>query len=159
MLEAIKRLLSDGAGTETDRTDPLQVAAAALLVEVASQDSNFDADERRVAERLLRRFFKLDAGEALSLLEKGEAAAEEAVQLHRFVTELNRGLSPESRGQLIEMLWEVAYADGHVDAYEDSLLRRIAGLLGVSDFDRGEARKRVLARRAGGSGTPADPTE
>jgi uncharacterized tellurite resistance protein B-like protein len=68
------------------------------------------------------------------------------VQWHGFTTAIKDGFEPAERVELIEMLWEVVYADGQLHDYEASLLRRIAGLLYVSDRNSGEARKRVLAR-------------
>ena len=68
------------------------------------------------------------------------------MQWQGFTRAVNDGFAPEDRIQVIEMLWEVVYADGELHDYEASLLRRITGLLYVSDRDSGEARKRVLAR-------------
>ena len=59
---------------------------------------------------------------------------------------INERLSPERHVEVIEMLWEVAYADGGLTALEDTLLRRVGGLIYVPDHDRGEARQRVLRR-------------
>ena len=72
--------------------------------------------------------------------------ARNATELFHFTRIVNERLSPEQRVELIEMLWEVAYADGVLDQYEDSLLRRIGGLIYVPDRERGMARQRVLAR-------------
>jgi uncharacterized tellurite resistance protein B-like protein len=79
-------------------------------------------------------------------LAAAEKRAEESNQLYAFTRLAVEKLDERGRVQLIEMLWEVAYADGVLDPDEDTLLRRVAGLLYVSDYDRGEARKRVLRR-------------
>jgi uncharacterized tellurite resistance protein B-like protein len=63
-----------------------------------------------------------------------------------FTRTIKDGYSPEDRVEIIEMLWEVAYADGVLHDYEANLLRRVGGLIYVSDQDRGDARKRVLTR-------------
>ena len=80
------------------------------------------------------------------LLQSGEREVAESAQLFGFTRIINERLSPAKRVELFEMLWEVAYADGVLDALEDALLRRLGGLIDVSDHERGAARLRVLAR-------------
>jgi uncharacterized tellurite resistance protein B-like protein len=75
---------------------------------------------------------------------------ENSVQILRFTRAIKDRYSYAERVALIEMLWDVVYADGVSDALEAQLMRRIGGLLYVSDHDRGEARQRVLARRERG---------
>ena len=70
-----------------------------------------------------------------------------------FTQEICKRLEPEARAQIIEMLWQVAYADGRLDPQEDMLLRRIAGLIYVPDGERGAARKRALEKLAAAKGT------
>ncbi len=158
MIGRIKKLFA-AAGAEPPAVsgaggaDELHLAAAALLAEVALGDSEFDAAERTVIERLLRERFGL--AEAGRLVDAAERAARDASHLLRFTRVIKDNFSSAERIELIEMIWEVVYADGELHAYEDSLLRRIAGLIYVSDRDRGAARKRVLARRAAGRPTAA----
>jgi uncharacterized tellurite resistance protein B-like protein len=139
------------AGTNPDGAkeprEALQLALTALLVEAAYSDDHFDQAEREVIARLLARRFELAQPEARALLAAGESAASHATELFRFTRIVNERLSPEERVELVEMLWEVAYADGVLDQYEDSLLRRVGGLIYVPDRDRGMARQRVLRRR------------
>jgi uncharacterized tellurite resistance protein B-like protein len=136
--------------TGTEHQDELQVALAALLVEAAYSGhggDRFDAAERAVIAGLLERRFELTETEAQALLAAGEREAERSAELFRFTRLINERLSHDQRVELIEMLWEVAYADGVLDQYEDSLLRRLSGLVYVSDLERGAARRRVLLRR------------
>ena len=147
MLDRLKRLFE--AKDEAPRAhafEDRQLAAAALLVEAAMMDASFDAAERERIETLLREHFNLSAEETAALLTEAERAARESVQWHGFTQAIKEGFEHAERVRLIEMLWEVAYADGRLHDYEASLLRRIAGLLYVSDRESGEARKRVLAR-------------
>ncbi len=127
--------------------DEKQLAAAALLVEAALMDEDFDDRERRTIERLVVARFGLDEDECGRLIAAAEAAVAESNQLHRFTRAVKDQFAPDERVELIEMLWEVAYADGVLHDYEASLLRRVGGLIYVSDRDSGEARRRVLARR------------
>jgi uncharacterized tellurite resistance protein B-like protein len=80
------------------------------------------------------------------LLALAEAAAEKSNQLHPFTRLAVQRMDPQQRIRLIEMLWEIAYADGVLDPEEDALLRRVAGLIYVSDADRVAARQRVVKR-------------
>ena len=123
-----------------------QLAAAVLMVEAARLDSAFDEDERRAMRDLLARRFELTAAEADDLVVEAAAAQAESAEFFRFTHAIKEAFSHEQRVEMIELLWEVAYADGKLHDYESTLLRRIAGLLYVSDRERGEARRRVLDR-------------
>ena len=122
------------------------MAVAALLVEAAQVDERLDARERAVIDRLLERRFGLAPREADGLEQAAEARVERSAQLFGFVSTINQRLPHARRIELVEMLWEVAYADGVVDPLEDALLRQIGGLIDVEDHERGEARLRVMAR-------------
>lgn len=126
--------------------DELQLAAAALMVEAATMDSDFDTEERARVSRLVEDRFALSAEEAADLIGEAEQMVAASVEWHGFTRAIKNGFDHAERVQLIEMLWEVVYADGELHDYEASLLRRVTGLLYVSDRESGEARKRVLAR-------------
>jgi uncharacterized tellurite resistance protein B-like protein len=140
-----ERLDSADAALAAD-VDTTRLSAAFLLVEAACQDGTFDAAERETIERLLRQRFQLDADTCAELLAEAEAAQAHAVQWQRHTRAIVDRFDEAERVGMIEMLWEVVYADGRVDDYEANLLRRVGGLIYVSDRDRGEARKRVEAR-------------
>ncbi len=125
----------------------LQQAVAALLVTAAHMDDRFDAAERAVIERLLAERFALSAADARQLAMAATEAMAQSTQLLPFTDRIVREVSIEDRARILEMLWEVAYADGVLDPHEDSLLRRVAGLIHVPDRERGLARQRVLQRR------------
>jgi uncharacterized tellurite resistance protein B-like protein len=148
MLERLKQLFQPAAPERAGghRFDELQLAAAALMVEAATMDSAFDAAERARIRDLIRDRFALSGEEASDLVDEAERMAGESVEWHGFTRAIKDGFDHAERVQLIEMLWDVAYADGELHDYEASLLRRITGLLYVSDRESGEARKRVLAR-------------
>lgn len=122
------------------------VAAAALMVEAARLDGSFGDDERDRIRTLLIEHFQLTPWVAGELLARAERTATESVAWQGFTRAIKDELPPEERTQVIEMLWEVVYADGRLHDYEASLLRRVAGLLYVSDRDSGEARLRVMDR-------------
>jgi uncharacterized tellurite resistance protein B-like protein len=149
MLDRLKQLFQPVAADRPSGPhgfDELQLAAAALLVEAATMDSDFDAGERARIARLVQDRFALSAEEAAELVGEAEQMAAASVEWHGFTRAIKDGFDHPERIQLIEMLWEVVYADGELHDYEASLLRRVSGLLYVGDRESGEARKRVLAR-------------
>ena len=150
MFARLKRLLAEPSheksGGHEHSFEEKQLAAAALMVEAAKLDDDFDDDERAQIESLLQSQFSLTSAEAKDLLAVGEQASSDSVEWQGFTRAIKDGFEPEERISLIEMLWEVAYADGELHDYEASLIRRITGLIYVSDRDSGEARKRVRTR-------------
>jgi len=150
MIESILAWMS-GARADAPRRprrDDLRLALTALLVEAAHSDEGFDEAERSVIERLLESRFNLSQSDTAALISAGERESAQSTELFRFTRIVNERLSCQERVELVEMLWEVAYADGVLDPYEDSLLRRVAGLIYVPDRERGLARRRILDRRA-----------
>jgi uncharacterized tellurite resistance protein B-like protein len=129
------------------RQEELHLALTALLIEAAHSDDRFDEAERAVIAQLIERRFKLTRPQTRELIAAGEREADRAAELYHLTRIVNERLNFQQRVDLVEMLWEVAYADGILDPYEDSLLRRIGGLIYVSDRERGMARQRVLERR------------
>lgn len=148
MFDKLSRILRDlgGEAEPVDDLGDVRVATAALLIEAASADGEVDAAEQAAIRQVLQRQFSLAEDELETLFAQAHAAHDAQSQLLRFTRALKDRYSEAERTEIIEMLWEVAYADGALHAYEDNLLRRIGGLLYVSDRDRGEARKRVLDR-------------
>lgn len=147
MMDRLFAWLKDGENPLPQGADELQLAVAALLLEAAVVvDGDFDPHEREIVRRLLQRCFSLSANDAALLVAAAERRVEMSSQLFGFTSTVNSRLSRERKIEIVEMLWEVAYADGVLDPLEDTLLRRIAGLIDVSDHERGEAKRRVLLR-------------
>ena len=144
----IDRLIKLLAGEEQPSTetasDDLELAVAALLVEAAHMDTAFDATERSTIERLLAERFELDHGAVQALIAEAERKVQAGHQLFPFTNEICKQLSPEVRIEIIEMLWRVSHADGHIEKHEEQLIQRIAGLLHVSDRDRVRLKLKVV---------------
>ncbi len=136
----------DGGLTTSQDQDTLQVAAAALLVEAALMDETFDDRERATIEQLLTERFELSAGEVTALLDEAKSEVEQSSQLFGFTRIVADSFDNDQRVELVGMLWQVAYADGELHDFEASLLRRLAGLLHVSDYDSGRARQAARAK-------------
>ncbi|WP_448204175.1 tellurite resistance TerB family protein [Azospirillum sp. sgz302134] len=145
MLNRIRALFHETDPGAADR-NTLQAAAAALLVEAARTDNTITAPERERILDVTRRHFNLTEEEAQDLLSSAVFDTEGASPYYRYISVINDHCPPDKRLWIIEMLWEVAYADGDLNDLEANLLRRIGGLLHVSDVERGQARKRVLER-------------
>ena len=151
MIDKIKNLLMGKTAESTvvvDDQEQLRVAAAAaaLMIEAAVMDGEFDGPERHVISGLLGSCFDLDVAEIEALIEAGEKAVGDSVELFSFSRVLKNGFDHEQRIEMIEMMWHVSYADGVLHDYEANLVRRLTGLLHVTDRESGEARKRVLER-------------
>lgn len=145
MLDLLKSFISDLTG-DAERPKPLetadyQLAAAALLVHIASIDGDFDADERARIQQLVEARFGLDGATARKLISEAYESEREAVDLYRFTSVLKRRLDDDGRRQVIGMLWDMAHADGAVHEFEENVVWRVAELLGVPTRERVELRR------------------
>ena len=120
-----------------------RLAAVALLVHAAGIDGDVSQRERDKLHAVVKRRFNLDDRLADELIDKATAAEHEAVDLYHFTKLLTRVLDEEGRAKIIEMMWEIVYADGERDELEDNLLWRAADLMGVSPRERIELRQRI----------------
>ncbi len=166
MLDALKKFI----GELTGETGPAQaavaadyqLAAAALLVHIASIDGDFDADEQSRIQQLVEARFGVTAEEAREIIAAAWESEREAVDLYRFTSVLKRRLDEEGRRQVIGMLWDMAHADGAVHEFEENVVWRVAELLGVSTRDRVTLRREVresLERPPEGPWTPREGEE
>jgi uncharacterized tellurite resistance protein B-like protein len=144
MIAKLLSLLSPGQSRSD--ADPVALATGLLLAKAGMMDGHLDDSERQVILDLLKRRFSLTSDQAQDLFRRAEDAANESVDLFSHTKIVKDALSYEERLDIIEMLWEVVYADGHLHDFEANLMRRVTGLLYVEDGDSGLARKRVLDR-------------
>ena len=139
--------IGGGSSGSRDESTPLQLASAAILFAVMDADGVRHEQELAALREIVSERFDLE-GEALhALLVKAEAAEAEAVDFYRFTSVLVK-LNEKERLHLLELIWEVVYADGELHELEDNLVWRIAELIGVDGRDRVELRRKV-ARAAG----------
>ncbi len=147
IFEKLGSMLSDNQKSQTNNygnIDEEKLAAAALMVEVAVQDGEFDAAEREAIENILINKLNLSEGDAMELLSQAEDKQSQSIQILSFTKEIKNHFDDQGRAHIMEMLWSVVFADGNEDAFESNLMRRIAGLLYISDKDSGEIRKKVM---------------
>ncbi|MGA7489965.1 MAG: TerB family tellurite resistance protein [Xanthobacteraceae bacterium] len=154
MFESFRRLLSDIAEGEKPQAhfahDDYRLAAAALLVHAAAIDGDVSALERDKLRAIIKRHFELDDAAADELVAEAAEAEQEAIDLYHFTSVINQSLNEDGRRRVVEMMWEIAYADGDVDAFESNLIWRAADLLGISSRDRIELGQEVAKRRTAG---------
>ena len=151
MFEVFKKLFADD--TDPNRYDErdYRLASAALLVHTAAIDGSISDLERARLHEVIKQRFQLDDASADELIAKAEVADENAVDLYRFTSRLNRALDEKARARMVEMMWQVVYADGAVTEFEDNLVWRAADLLSVSREERIALRNRVAASAPGGA--------
>ncbi|HHJ16310.1 MAG TPA: TerB family tellurite resistance protein [Gammaproteobacteria bacterium] len=147
MLRAIQDFFHRQIEPDTDAgpdAHGLQLATAALLFEVLRADYDEHPDERMRLEQALQKAFSLSAEETCELAALADREAAEAVSLYQFTGLINRNFSPQQKVDVVEMLWQVAYADGRLDRYEEAAVRKISELLHVSHRDFIRVKHRVL---------------
>lgn len=149
MLEQIRAFLSglggDDNSSRPDTSNP-DVAAVALFYHVISADGVVDRAESETLRKMIAEEYADSSTSAEALLKAGEKADRESVDLYAFTSVLNRSLDLEGKAHFIELLWRLAYADGHRHELEDHVVWRIADLMGVSSRERVLARQRALER-------------
>ncbi len=150
MLRRVGALLGLDPGPEATERDDARLAAAALLIEASLADGAEQAVETAVIERLVRERFGLSHADAEALVARGRAAAHDAVDLVRQTRALKQVLDAEDRVEILVALWQVVLADGALDGFEETLVRRVAGLLYVTDGERARARRLAADRLGGG---------
>src|SRR5262245_26956966 len=127
-----------------------RLAAAALLVHAAAIDGNISEVERAKLLAVIKKRFELDQATADELLAEATEAEHEAIDLYHFTKVLNRSLDEDGRRRMVEMMWEIAYADGRVGEFENNMIWRAADLLGISSRDRIELGQRAADRSGAG---------
>ena len=155
MIQRLKAFLAaaspdSSSGSTSGQKHPdeaLRLATATLLIEAAMMDGTVETAELDAIKALLADHFELSSEDVEELVKEGEAVAADSAQLYGFTRVIKDNFDHDERVRMIEMLWEVAYTDGHLHHLETNLIRRIAGLIYVPDRESGEARKRVRAKR------------
>ena len=147
MIGALKKFLFDIAHVE-ERTEPFgeddkRLAAAALLFHLIDVDGVIEDSESQKLRQLLQDKFSLSDKETTDLIAAAKKRDHEAVDLYGFTSVLKRSANESERLDIVEMMWEIVYADGHVHEFEDNTIWRVAELLGVSTRDRMTLRQKV----------------
>jgi uncharacterized tellurite resistance protein B-like protein len=146
-LKDLLNSLTEGATalSPEDQKHQLQLATAVLLVEVLRAEPTLDAAERTTLVRALREKFALREDEIDRLIELAQDTAKTAYDYQRFTGQLNDRFSQEQKIRVVEAMWQVAYADAHLDANENHVISKVAGLLHVTHGEYIAAKGRAKA--------------
>ena len=151
MFESFRKFMSEvsegGKHPAHFEHNDYRLAAAALLIHTAAIDGNISDLERDKLHAVVQRQFGLDEATTDELVAEATEAEHEAIDLYHFTSLINRSLDEDGRRRIVEMMWEIVYADGRATEFESNLLWRAADLLGISSRERIELGQRVAARR------------
>ena len=128
---------------EKKESNNKNVLIASLLIHAAKIDNNFTKVEEEIIKKTLISLNKIDLNEAEKLLKEAEKKEQESNQLIEFTKEIKKS-STEFKHKIIEILWKIVYSDGASDDFESNLIRRVCGLLYVSDRDSGIIKSKVI---------------
>lgn len=138
MIKNIKNLFEDllaGQEQQNQIKHTVELASAALMIEISLADDHIHEEERRTIKKLLEKCFELQNDEIEDLVKLAEEEVDHAVSLHEFTRLLNESFSYKEKINVIENLWHVAYADSVLDKYEEYYIRKVADLLYISHSD------------------------
>jgi uncharacterized tellurite resistance protein B-like protein len=150
MLDGLRQFIADVISPNAHEhrsfdDDGYRLAATALLVHVMSLDGKPSEAEKHKLHSLIESRFALDPGTADELIAAATEVEGEAVDLYHFTSVIMRSVDEAGRLRIVEMMWELVYADGEVSEFEDNVIWRAADLLGVSSRDRIDLKHRVAA--------------
>ncbi|MDH5752654.1 MAG: TerB family tellurite resistance protein [Deltaproteobacteria bacterium] len=149
MLDTLKKLFQgeQGSPRQSDQVTDEKVACAAILLEVAESDDSFPESEKKMVSTLLGNHFNLTPQQVDQLLAETTTAREKSVDLWPFTHAISKSYTPEQKQDVLRMVWQVIFADGRLDPYEEMLTRRLQTMLSVNHSLVVNAKQE--ARRAG----------
>jgi uncharacterized tellurite resistance protein B-like protein len=151
MLSKLTKLLSSIIPPPEAERPPeysLQLATAVLLIEVMRTDGDTNEEEQNVVYRILKERFHLSDAEVAQLATLGLQTSKTAYDYYQFTSLINRELAMPEKIGIIEYMWQVAYADGHISAHENHLMHKLADLLYVSPREYIAAKMRAKPAEA-----------
>ncbi len=153
MIGAIKKYFDKRIASATEPGDTtkhrLQVATAAMLIEMARADFDVHPEEIEQVRQAVQTTFGLSQADTEELIRLAQEEVKQATDYYQFTSLINKGFSQKEKIQVVELMWQVAYADGHMDKYEDHLVRKLANLMHVSHKDFIAAKHRARAASPG----------
>ncbi len=131
----LKRLIQVFAPIGQDRIpdfERIPLAAAVLLLEVAHSDGEFHGTESALIGQLLQQHFQVSEDAVNELLILAEQARQQSSDLHQFTRDINRSFTQPEKERIIRAVWQLVYADGRLDHFEEALMRQLGSLIGLS---------------------------
>ena len=146
MLKYFKEIFSNEADTANKMSGnnrKLEIAACALLLEIAKADDNFSSDEKNRVSEIMKEIFRLSSEEVKDIITASEESMENSISLYEFTDVLNHQLNNDEKYQILKYLWQIAYIDGNLDKYEDHYIKTISNNLHLYNKDRIAAKLEV----------------
>tara|TARA_B100001540_G_scaffold268281_1_gene250310 strand:- start:42 stop:494 length:453 start_codon:yes stop_codon:yes gene_type:complete len=143
LLNLLKNFFEKNEFSKVESNNNLEILCG-LMIEAANSDGNIDSDEINKIKKILINIFKEDKEEVELTLNNAIQNSNNSKSLFFYTSKINKNYSEEKKLLLIETLWEIVLSDGKLHDYETSLIRRLAGLLYISDVNSGNARKKAL---------------
>lgn len=144
MLKRLLQIFASPTEPTADAAQRIPLAAAVLLLEVAYADGEFDAAEENMIGTLLGEHFAVAPELQQELLELAQQHRHDSSGLYQYTREINAAFSQPEKEQIIEAIWQLVYADGRLDRYEDALMRQLGNLIGLSHRQLIDAKLRVV---------------
>ena len=147
MINILKNILNNqNSQGEKDGNKNLELLCG-LMIEAAYTDGHIDKSELVKIKLSLVKVFEEDPKEVDLVLEEAMENRNNAKSLHHYTSFINKNFNDNKKLLLIEALWEIVLSDGEIHDFESNLIRRLAGLLYISDVNSGNARKRALDKK------------
>ncbi|MCW9013067.1 MAG: TerB family tellurite resistance protein [Gammaproteobacteria bacterium] len=147
MLDSIKTFFNNNFMINEkghDNSHALKLATAALLIEMMQQDHEVKDEEKQAVKIALKKKFELSDAETNELYMLAKQEVKEATDYHQFTTLIAQHYTQQQKIKIVEYLWSIAFADNHIDKYEEHMVRRIADLIHVSHKDFIKCKHRVV---------------
>ena len=149
MIDLVRRFFEKGQGTGsgdqgTPESHDVRVAVCALFLEMANIDGKFSASEQDHVISLLKRQYGLSDQHVVELMGASQKGLKDSIDLWQFTNLINQNYSRDEKIQIIEMVWQIVYADGRLDKHEDYLVHKLAKLLRLTHKDLIDAKLKVL---------------
>ena len=144
MIKLLKNILNNQDSKEDKDYNQNLELLSGLMIEAAYTDGQIDKSELDKIKLCLVNIFQEDINEVNLVLEEAVKNKNNSKSLHHYTSYINKNFDSDKKILLIEVLWEIVLSDGKVHDFESNLIRRLAGLLYISDVNSGNARKRAL---------------
>ena len=147
MFDKLKSIFDKKIEEKNEQFDTVQIAISTLMIQTAVYDGIFDEKEKSEILELIKKYFELTEDQKLSLFKIAMKVNDNSNDMQQFTRVLNTNLSEDEKLNIIEMLWKIIISDGHIDDYENALIRKISGLLYISDRDVGRIKKELIEQQ------------